>query len=181
MTALALQLFSLFTWPYRTARWAAGLVFPCSLYLIWIPGDWYIFYKRVKIGISENVPARLAEIRRKTGLDARVLFWFPLPFAKMFEQGFLYATRHWRQEMPYHSGHTEWRRCYNFVGVIFTAIFMFRWGYDLKEIFNVCLGVIIMPLPVDYGLLWVIVVAMSYAFLAGLIWLGVFIIQTVPI
>lgn len=167
------------TLPYKTAQRLAGTVFPCSLYLIWVSDDWYLFYRRVKIGISENVPGRLQSIRNETGLNARVFVSFPIPFTKRFEKGLLHATRHWKQEMPFHAGYKEWRQCFNLITALLAFLYLYAEGLPFNNIGLVVFAIIILPLPLDYFILWLLTVSSAYAFLGGLLWVAFFIIQQI--
>lgn len=158
------------TLPYRIARWTAGLFFKTSLYLIWLPGDWYIYFRKVKFGISTDVQARLSQIKYQTGLEARVLCSFPLPFARMWEQGLLHFTRDSKAEMPDHSGKNEWRYSKNYFTVGVVVAFMWAFHRSPCDIAVTAAMLLICPLPVDYsGLFWM-VVALSYAFLTLIIY-----------
>lgn len=159
--------------PIHIARRVVSLVFADSLYLFWVPEFGY--YQRVKFGISNSPKWRLQSVRAETGLNARVLAHFPIPLAKTWEQGLLYATRKLRVSMPFHSGHTEWRKSFNAVTAVIGWLFMWAFGVDNAGF--IAFIILAAPLPIDAGLLFLITVLLSYAFLGAVIWAAYWFIQ----
>lgn len=154
------------TYPFRLAQKALGLVFPNSVYVLWIPELTYA--QRFKFGLSGEVRGRLASIRQETGEDVRVFLSLPMPWAKPFEQGLLHATRRFAATMPYHSGHREWRRLPNCITAL--LLWSMLWAYDVNGAGCAALAILFAPLPLDAALCLVLIASVCYALLMALLW-----------
>lgn len=167
------------TYPLRMARNILRVAFPVCVYIMWEVKPLLSFgFHRFKIGISDEPKRRLRKIRAELGTDVRLFVWLPIPAALRFEQGFLYATRRIKCEMPDHSGKHEWRMWANlFCG---TLVVFGWWAYGFDNTLWVFLIVVFVPLPLDAFLTGLLLAVFWYTiFAAGIYAAGWFILQMV--
>lgn len=159
-------MFRLATYPLLRLRAFLHLFVPVACYVMWerkiLPGS-----HKFKIGISREPVKRNAALKRDLHSGVVLAFWLPLPMAYRFEQGMLHLYRRWHTEMPSHAGQTEWREFCNPITAFLLACLAYAYGGNVLFVFT---AVLILPLPLDILLIFIIAAAAWYALLGGLIY-----------
>ena len=157
-------MFRLATYPLRILRALLHRLMPVACYIMWeqryLPGS-----HKFKIGISREPVKRNKELKRDLHSGVILAMWLPMPFAYSFEQKMLHLYRRWRTEMPNHAGQTEWREFCN--PITATLLGLFAWAYGGNAPF-VSVAVLIVPLPLDIILIFILAAAFWYTLFGGL-------------
>lgn len=127
---------------------------------------------RFKIGISDNVPARIAQIQNELSyalgrpVVVRRAAAFPIIGAGWMEKRLHWVFDSLRAKMPRHAGHTEWFAIRNIGGVAILVWLSREYGFDVTP-WHVLI-VFFLPLPVDGVIVLCIAAFLHYcSFLAA--------------
>ena len=157
-------MFRLATYPLRILRALLHRLMPAACYIMWerkiLPGS-----HKFKIGISREPVKRNAALKRDLHSGVVLAIWLPMPFAYAFEQKMLHLTQRFRTQMPNHAGQTEWREFCN--PITATLLGLFAWAYGGNAPF-VSVAVLIVPLPLDIILIFILAAAFWYTLFGGL-------------
>ena len=159
-------MFRLATLPLRKMRAFLHLFVPVACYVMW-EETWFPGRYNFKIGISNEPVRRNKELKRDLHNGVVLAFWVPIPRARKFEQILLRLPLFGKTHMPYHSGQTEWRKASNPITAFLLACLAYAYGGNVLFVFT---AVLILPLPLDILLIFIIAAAAWYALLGGLIY-----------
>ncbi len=159
-------MFRLATYPLRILRALLHRLMPAACYIMWerkiLPGS-----HKFKIGISREPVKRNAALKRDLHRGVVLGILLPMPFSYAFEKKMLRLTHRFRTQMPNHAGQTEWREFCNPITAFLLACLAYAYGGNVLFVFT---AVLILPLPLDILLIFIIAAAAWYALLGGLIY-----------